>query len=67
MLAVSGSLNRKCSGLRCVRRLRRKRSIPPADHWPKNADGPETWRRSIYVFAKRSIRLPMLETFDAPD
>jgi hypothetical protein len=26
-----------------------------------------TWRRSIYVFAKRSIRYPMFEAFDAPD
>jgi hypothetical protein len=30
-------------------------------------DGPDSWRRSIYLFSKRSIRVPMLETFDAPD
>jgi hypothetical protein len=30
-------------------------------------EGRETWRRSVYVFAKRSIRLPLLEVFDAPD
>jgi hypothetical protein len=28
---------------------------------------PSTWRRSIYVFAKRSIPLPMLDVFDRPD
>lgn len=28
---------------------------------------PETWRRSVYVFSKRSIPLPMLEVFDKPD
>lgn len=28
---------------------------------------PSTWRRSIYVFSKRSIPLPMLEVFDKPD
>jgi hypothetical protein len=28
---------------------------------------PETWRRSIYVFSKRSIPLPMLDVFDKPD
>jgi mono/diheme cytochrome c family protein len=28
---------------------------------------PETWRRSIYVFEKRSIRYPMFEAFDQPD
>ena len=26
-----------------------------------------TWRRSLYVFSKRSIPLPMLEVFDKPD
>jgi hypothetical protein len=26
-----------------------------------------TWRRSIYVFSKRSIRYPMFEAFDQPD
>jgi hypothetical protein len=35
--------------------------------WPDVKDGPESWRRSIYLFSKRSIRVPMLETFDAPD
>jgi len=28
---------------------------------------PSTWRRSLYVFSKRSIPLPMLEVFDKPD
>jgi hypothetical protein len=28
---------------------------------------PSTWRRSVYVFSKRSIPLPMLEVFDKPD
>ncbi len=30
-------------------------------------DDPSTWRRSVYVFAKRSIRYPMFEAFDQPD
>jgi hypothetical protein len=30
-------------------------------------DDPSTWRRSIYVFLKRSIRYPMFETFDQPN
>ena len=30
-------------------------------------EDPTTWRRSIYVFSKRSIPLPMLEVFDKPD
>ena len=28
---------------------------------------PDTWRRSVYVFNKRSIRYPMFEAFDQPD
>ena len=28
---------------------------------------PSTWRRSLYVFTKRSIRYPLFETFDQPD
>ncbi len=36
--------------------------------WPGKAIGdPETWRRSLYVFSKRSIRYPMFEAFDQPD
>ena len=35
--------------------------------WPKIAqEGPEQWRRSVYVFVKRSVPLPMMEGFDAP-
>ncbi len=36
--------------------------------WPGMAIGdPESWRRSLYVFSKRSIRYPMFEAFDQPD
>ena len=38
------------------------------DKWPTDiVEGPEHWRRSIYIFVKRSIRFPMMEAFDAPD
>jgi hypothetical protein len=33
----------------------------------KPDEDPSTWRRSLYVFSKRSIPLPMLEVFDKPD
>jgi hypothetical protein len=32
----------------------------------ETSQGPEARRRSIYVFERRSLSLPMLETFDAP-
>ena len=36
--------------------------------WPGKPDtDPTTWRRSLYVFSKRSIRYPMFETFDQPN
>ncbi len=36
--------------------------------WPGMVIGdPASWRRSIYVFSKRSIRYPMFEAFDQPD
>lgn len=37
------------------------------DKWPQiEQDGPEEWRRSVYIFVKRSMMVPMLEGFDAP-
>ena len=35
--------------------------------WPVTSDQAEHDRRSVYLFVKRSFRLPMLDTFDAPD
>ena len=69
MLAAAGTLDRKRGGP-AVRPY-----IDPAlfqsstsRTWEGKAVGdPETWRRSLYVFAKRSIRYPMFEAFDQPD
>jgi mono/diheme cytochrome c family protein len=37
-------------------------------NWPGLPDSdPSTWRRSLYVFSKRSIRYPMFEAFDQPN
>ena len=33
----------------------------------KPDDDPTTWRRSLYVFNKRTIRYPLFESFDQPD
>lgn len=36
--------------------------------WPGKPDADaSTWRRSLYVFSKRSIRYPLFETFDQPN
>ena len=32
----------------------------------ETSTGPEQWRRSLYVYQRRSLSLPLLELFDAP-
>ncbi len=69
ILAVAGSLNPKMygPGVRPV--------IPPEaistkakDRWPTGIqDGPEIWVRSVYLFRKRSVRMPFFDVFDSPD
>lgn len=39
----------------------------PDGLWPVTPDVREHGRRSIYLFAKRNVRLPMMEAFDRPD
>ena len=35
--------------------------------WDNKEDGPEVWRRSVYVYRRRSLVFPFFETFDLPD
>ena len=35
--------------------------------WKSEEDGPEVWRRSVYVYRKRGLAFPMFEVFDLPD
>ena len=35
--------------------------------WDEQADGPEVWRRSLYVYRRRTLTFPFFETFDLPD
>jgi hypothetical protein len=39
----------------------------PDGLWPVTPDATEHTRRSIYLFNKRNVRLPMLEALDQPD
>jgi hypothetical protein len=39
----------------------------PAGLWPVTPDPKQHTRRSIYLFLKRNVRLPILEAFDQPD
>ena len=35
--------------------------------WNNTEDGPSVWRRSVYVYRRRSLGLPFFDTFDLPD
>lgn len=35
--------------------------------WPETKDGPDAWRRSVYVAEMRSISAPILDLFDPPE
>ena len=35
--------------------------------WCVEPDGPQTWRRSVYVYRRRSLGFPFFDTFDLPD
>ncbi len=69
VLAVAGSLDKKIGGPGVFPYI--DPSLFQASSkrtWVGKPDtDPSTWRRSIYVFSKRSIPLPMLEVFDKPD
>jgi len=44
------------------------RSSPaPYGRWDNQPDGPHAWRRSVYVYRRRSLGLPFFDTFDLPD
>ena len=70
ILAVSGRLNRELYGPAL------KPAVPAEAMAGRNKDnavgrpkedGPALWRRSIYLFTKRSLPTPLLEVFNAPN
>jgi len=69
VLAVSGSLNLKMGGPPVTPALSRDEleGMRALAEWPVHPDRREHDRRSVYLFVKRSFRLPMMELFDAPD
>jgi hypothetical protein len=66
LLAISGRLNEKVSGPSIFPPI-------PADmakglnNWTTSAAATDRARRSLYIFARRNLRYPFLEVFDAPD
>lgn len=68
ILQASGNLNEKRGGPGIKPRLRA--DLLPASQrnkWPLlKTEGPEQWRRSVYIYQKRQLLMPMMELFDAP-
>lgn len=69
MLAVSGNLNLKMGGMGIIPPLTKEEILAARmpNLWPPHPDPAEHNRRSIYLQMKRSLTLPMLQIFDAPD
>jgi hypothetical protein len=69
ILAVAGTLDRTVGGP-CVFPYIAPELIQGSSKrtWPgKSDDDPSTWRRSVYVYSKRSIRYPLFEAYDQPN
>ncbi|MFN0102909.1 MAG: PSD1 and planctomycete cytochrome C domain-containing protein [Bryobacteraceae bacterium] len=68
ILAASGALNRTMGGKAVFPELS-KEILASMDKgiWNNTKDGPEVWRRSVYVYRKRGLPLPFFEVFDLPD
>jgi len=69
ILMASSSLNREMGGPGIYPRIDRAViGTGSTNKWPLDVqEGPATWRRSVYIFQKRSVVLPLLEVFDCPD
>jgi hypothetical protein len=68
MLVVSGKLNKQMYGPGIYPRIDPDIvNTGSRPRWPLNAkDDHDTFRRSIYIFVKRSVLLPLAEVFDCP-
>ncbi|HEY7314226.1 MAG TPA: DUF1549 and DUF1553 domain-containing protein [Gemmataceae bacterium] len=69
MLAMSGRLNLKACGPSVVLPVERDlvNLLYDPKQWTVTADAGEHDRRSVYLLAKRNLRLPFMEVFDQPD
>jgi hypothetical protein len=68
MLAISGRLNRKSGGPSVMVPVEEDlvKLLYKPSQWRMSKDPRENDRRSVYLIAKRNLRLPFMDTFDAP-
>jgi hypothetical protein len=69
VLQTAGQLSEKMYGPPVVLPLSKEEflGIREPELWPISLDPAEHTRRSVYLYVKRSFKMPMLETFDIPD
>jgi hypothetical protein len=68
MMAVAGTLDRTMGGPPVFPHVDEE-LLKALDRgiWRNQTDGPKVWRRSVYIYAKRSLPFPMLHVFDLAD
>lgn len=68
MLAVSGRLNLKAGGPSVMVPVEEDlvKLLYKPSQWKVSSNPQENDRRSVYLIAKRNLRLPFMDTFDAP-
>ena len=69
VLSVAGSMSFKMGGPPVIPPLTREEmaGLKDASQWPVDLDKAEHMRRSVYLYVKRSFRMPLFEAFDMPD
>jgi hypothetical protein len=68
ILAVSGALDPKIGGPPVFPHIPGEiLASMSGGIWKREEDGPQSWRRSVYVYRKRGLVFPMFEVFDLPD
>lgn len=69
VLKVAGTLNEQAGGPGIKPRVRPDLLVASQrNKWPiVKREGPEHWRRSVYIYVKRQLSFPFLEIFDQPN
>ena len=68
MLAVGGNLNEQMFGEPIFPYVPKEVLTSQLNgKWNNMPDGPAVWRRSVYVYRRRSLPYPMFDTFDHPN
>lgn len=68
ILAVSGTLNTEMFGESVITPVEEGmiQLLYDPDQWEITEDKQQHYRRSVYLIAKRNLRIPFMETFDQP-